>query len=202
MSVAGTHWIGDTPRFIVGDDFLPVSGTSTIRRYSAMSFETGNSGKIEPTIYLQSGSRDRFVGFALLSFPDDPAVYDLSNATRRDSIVWDGNIQNKLGVRKKKAGWMLVFIPTGGDDVTINLTASYASADIILDILEERRVVGKAWSRIHAYDLPTTHADYDAGVTNVGSGPSLGLNELSSGTAFTASTTAVRIGYVFGEMWR
>ena len=83
------------------------------------------------------------------------------------------------------------------------VTDTYASATIIADVQEGRRVIAKAWSRIHAYDLATTHTDYtDPDARFIGSGPSLGVNELASGTTFTASTTAVRVGFVYGEFLR
>lgn len=225
MSIKGTQQDADSPSFLLDPTKYTDDGgvTNPLLRYSLMSFTTANDGFIESHIGNQEGSRENVVGSLVKRYPP---ILNVSDPYGNNKLL--SPVVKEVSVNKRKASWFLVIIPASGSSVTIdvgddlvpsNITnadgavmpkAASTTTDTFDETIakfeeaENRKIIGKAWSRIHDYDLDSsdTTGIYDrVNTLFLGGGPSLGIQELPAGTAFSSITNGVRVGYVFGELY-
>lgn len=208
---AGAPFQGDTPGFAVDTSL----GTQ-IERYhvvqvsenttTANNMMVGLCGTNDTGRVLSIGT-----AFTAWQYPPDPRIYEPASQPSSDiGSGYDVGKYEMLGVRLEGTTWAKVQIPGGGSDVTFvvgdhlvpstvvegcvmpkpatSLTASYASADIVADLVEERAVIGRLMSVIH---VPASGASW-------GARPSFQAGTLA--LTLTAITNAVTFGYVFTKI--
>lgn len=149
--------------------------------------------------------------FTAWQYPPDPRIYQPALKPSTDiSSQYDAVKKQTLAVRLEGTTWAKVEIPSGGSAVTLSpgqrlvpsavvagcvdirpatsLTAVYASADVIADLLERDATIGRAMSLIH---VPASGASWGAMPSMKGSLVAITL---------TALTNAVTFGYVFMKL--
>ncbi len=205
MSQAGSPQLGDQP----GMSIDTATGTE-IERFHVVQFSTSTNSMQIGLCETSTSNRQLACGIAFRAWPYVPQVYATSGRPSTDISTYDSAKKQKLAVQKEGFTWFKVEIPSGGSDVSISpgdclipstqqagsvepeeasaLTASYASADILLDLNMRQRIIGKAYSVIH---IPPSGASWP------GYG---GLDQGTKVATLTALTNAVTYGYVFGRL--
>lgn len=208
MSAAGSPVIGDQP----GMSIDTATGTE-IERFHVVQFSTSTNSMQVGLCGTATSNRDLACGVAFRAWPYVAQVFDTAGRPSTDISTVDSAKKQKIAVQKTGFSWFKVEIPINGDDVVINpgsrlvpslqaagsvenvsdatsdLTASYASADIIANDANNLRIIAKAYSVIH---IPNSGASWPP--------PGGGLDNASSKTAtLSALTTGGTFGYVFGR---
>ena len=213
MAKVGASWKGEQVGLAVDTSL----GTQ-IGRYELVQISENTTTDNQMMIGLcntDAAGRENAFGVALRDYPYVPQVYTPDGRVVSDISNFDADKKTTLATRLEGTTWFKVKIPSGGTDVTISagnrlvpstqspggvepkpastLTASYASADVIADIKEERITVGRALTPI--FILP---AGETAGSIKSWSGPSMkGWTPVATLTALTNGETS---GYVFGKL--
>lgn len=209
--MSGAPFVGDSPAFKVDTSL----GTS-IEQYQLLQISastTTDNKMLAGLCATATTQRVKACGVAFTPWqvPPDPRIYDMTSKPSTDlSYAYDTEKYQHLSVRQEGYSWIKVEIPAGGNSVTLAvgdwlvpsiqaaggveprpasvLTAAYHQTNADIESLEDRIIVGRAFSLIH---IPETTPDY-------GNVPSL-----QSGTAtatLAAITNAVSFGYVFAKL--
>jgi len=209
--MSGAPFVGDSPAFKVDTSY----GTA-IEQYQLVQLSAATETSNKMFIGLCATAVTERVNACGVAFtpwqvPPDPRIYDLTDKPSTDlSYAFDTERYEFLSVRQEGYSWIKVEIPEGGNSVTLavgdwlvpsiqaaggveprpasGLTAAYHQTNADVESLEDRIIVGRAYSLIH---IPETTPDY-------GNVPSL-----QSGTAtatLAAITNAVSFGYVFAKL--
>lgn len=205
MSQAGSPQLGDR----IGMSIDTATGTQ-IERFHVVQFSTSTNSIQAGLCESATASRQLACGVAFRAWPYVPQVFDTAGRPSTDVSTYDAARKKKLTVQKEGMTWFKVEIPSGGSDVSIApgdclvpstqtpgsvepeetsaLTASYASADILLDLNMRQRIIAKAYTVIH---IPPSGASWP------GYG---GVDQGTKVATLTALTNAITFGYVYGRL--
>ena len=209
---AGAPYQGDTPGFAVD-----TSHGTTIARYEVVQVSentTTSNNLMVAKCETDAAGRALAVGLAFTGwqYPPDPRIYQPSGQPSTDiGSGYDPGKHQMLAVRLEGSGWARVEIPISGSSITLAPGDRMVPSDVVpgtvmprpaptmtaatdvttilaayaADEAEQDAILGRAMSRIHV--VPT-------GVS-WGGRPSLqGSTPVNT---LTASTTEIKVGYVF-----